>query len=449
MAEVLHSSHSLSYSGNACCSATSSKPPRYAAEPTAVCTVDISQATFSTREKFGIRRRASSACESVLTFPKLNHSSSTLALLQESHEHLFSRRALRSSTHLASRCSSMLLGGNLRARMSSTFNGLDVYIRGSMMFGQQGKIRRERYSSCFRGLSEDFHFDPRTSFAIWWANKEAAEAQADEPEDEVVDSDSDYSETVAPASPVLPMEDIAVSAFQTPKKTIRPYASDENDMSPTGNLAFPTPSSFEQLPPPSPRLLNFSPRSIRNTLKRRKRRSQVDAYGRKITRDPGVSVVSEDVFGSGEAYDVFGREGRSRYYSETFNSFMQCDDPSPGDTTSNFLSMTPSPPPSSAGSWSSCGSSSGCSSTSCYTPPMTPRSSLASVVSSSTVRPRTPQRSSSAPLPTRSPARRKLRDLIVPPVRDIFVLPNFVTRGLKDHSKGTDDRWIIVNTDKS
>ncbi|KAJ7190809.1 hypothetical protein GGX14DRAFT_579503 [Mycena pura] len=49
-----------------------------------------------------------------------------------------------------------------RTQTSSTLDGLDVYLRGSLL----GKAHNaNRYASCFRALDDDFAFDPRTSFA--------------------------------------------------------------------------------------------------------------------------------------------------------------------------------------------------------------------------------------------------------------------------------------------
>ncbi|KAJ7761850.1 hypothetical protein B0H14DRAFT_2476003 [Mycena olivaceomarginata] len=45
---------------------------------------------------------------------------------------------------------------------SSTMDGLDVYLRGSMLGCAHNA---NRYYSCFQGLDGDFMFDPRTSFA--------------------------------------------------------------------------------------------------------------------------------------------------------------------------------------------------------------------------------------------------------------------------------------------
>ncbi|KAJ7166564.1 hypothetical protein C8R43DRAFT_986350 [Mycena crocata] len=52
-----------------------------------------------------------------------------------------------------------------RTQTSSTMDGLDVYLRGSML----GKAHNaNRYVSCFQDLDDGFSFDPRTSFAHKW-----------------------------------------------------------------------------------------------------------------------------------------------------------------------------------------------------------------------------------------------------------------------------------------
>ncbi|KAH8825413.1 hypothetical protein DL96DRAFT_1613127 [Flagelloscypha sp. PMI_526] len=48
-----------------------------------------------------------------------------------------------------------------RTQTSSTLEGLDVYLRGSLLEKAHG---RNRHFSCFDGLEGDFAFDPRTSF---------------------------------------------------------------------------------------------------------------------------------------------------------------------------------------------------------------------------------------------------------------------------------------------
>ncbi|KAJ7800693.1 hypothetical protein B0H14DRAFT_2615959 [Mycena olivaceomarginata] len=52
-----------------------------------------------------------------------------------------------------------------RTQTSSTLDGLDVYLRGSMLAKAHNA---NRYYSCFQDLDGDFAFDPQTSFAYAW-----------------------------------------------------------------------------------------------------------------------------------------------------------------------------------------------------------------------------------------------------------------------------------------
>ncbi|CAK5271648.1 unnamed protein product [Mycena citricolor] len=62
-------------------------------------------------------------------------------------------------------------------RTSSTLDGLDVYLRGSMM----GRAHNgNRYASCFEELDGTFTFDPRTSFARDWLHDEKRDNVSDE-----------------------------------------------------------------------------------------------------------------------------------------------------------------------------------------------------------------------------------------------------------------------------
>ncbi|KAJ7641974.1 hypothetical protein FB45DRAFT_364182 [Roridomyces roridus] len=72
--------------------------------------------------------------------------------LRENHDYLFPESSTPGRTRP-------------QTRTSSTMDGLDVYLRGSML-GHAHKS--ERYRSCFRDLDGEFAFDPRTSFACAW-----------------------------------------------------------------------------------------------------------------------------------------------------------------------------------------------------------------------------------------------------------------------------------------
>ncbi|KAJ7795485.1 hypothetical protein B0H14DRAFT_3158597 [Mycena olivaceomarginata] len=68
-----------------------------------------------------------------------------------------------------------------RTQTSSTLDGLDVYLRGSML----GKAHTQnRYYSCFQELDGDFAFDPCTSFAHMWMRNRKGEVIRDDVSDE-------------------------------------------------------------------------------------------------------------------------------------------------------------------------------------------------------------------------------------------------------------------------
>ncbi|KAJ7811325.1 hypothetical protein B0H14DRAFT_2860268 [Mycena olivaceomarginata] len=68
-----------------------------------------------------------------------------------------------------------------RTQTSSTLDGLDVYLRGSML----GKAHTtNRYYSCFQELDGDFAFDPCTSFAHMWMRNRKGEVIRDDVSDE-------------------------------------------------------------------------------------------------------------------------------------------------------------------------------------------------------------------------------------------------------------------------
>jgi hypothetical protein len=68
-----------------------------------------------------------------------------------------------------------------RTQTSSTLDGLDVYLRGSML----GKAHTtNRYYSCFQELDGDFAFDPCTSFAHMWMRNRKGEMIRDDVSDE-------------------------------------------------------------------------------------------------------------------------------------------------------------------------------------------------------------------------------------------------------------------------
>ncbi|THU99574.1 hypothetical protein K435DRAFT_794829 [Dendrothele bispora CBS 962.96] len=114
------------------------------------------------------------ACSQVLTVGHstlpLSEPTSTLQFFQDHYDYLFSSRSGAQSRQSWER------GGDRerrkkvgRTQTSSTLDGLDVYLRGSLMLNNNNDDRRhgkdERYFSCLEYLDQDFDFDPRTSFA--------------------------------------------------------------------------------------------------------------------------------------------------------------------------------------------------------------------------------------------------------------------------------------------
>lgn len=89
------------------------------------------------------------------TIPHSEHTA-TLAFFRDNHDFLFTSR---SRTPMLDR------PGAGRTQTSSTLEGLDVYLRGSMLGKAHGN---NRHFSCMEDLDADFDFDPRTSFAKVW-----------------------------------------------------------------------------------------------------------------------------------------------------------------------------------------------------------------------------------------------------------------------------------------
>ncbi|KAJ7681349.1 hypothetical protein B0H17DRAFT_1205880 [Mycena rosella] len=102
-----------------------------------------------------------------------------------------------------------------RTQTSSTIDGLDVYLRGSMLGCAHNA---NRYYSCFQDLDADFAFDPRTSFAKWMKNlkREARDDVSDEgffeggqynmDEDDDVNMSSSFSVTTTSTSNYINVE---------------------------------------------------------------------------------------------------------------------------------------------------------------------------------------------------------------------------------------------------
>ncbi|KAJ6579782.1 hypothetical protein B0H10DRAFT_906726 [Mycena sp. CBHHK59/15] len=107
-----------------------------------------------------------------------------------------------------------------RTQTSSTLDGLDVYLRGSL-FGQAHNPNR--YYSCFESLDGDFSFDPRTSFAnMWMADKEMTMR------DDV--SDEGFFEGGLRNLVGVEIEGNLSSAFSTTTTSTSNYVSVDNDV---------------------------------------------------------------------------------------------------------------------------------------------------------------------------------------------------------------------------
>ncbi|KAJ7136670.1 hypothetical protein C8R44DRAFT_976185 [Mycena epipterygia] len=94
-----------------------------------------------------------------------SENTATLQFFRENHDFLFGESTLFPNRPMRG-----------RTQTSSTLDGLDVYLRGSML----GKAHNaNRYYSCFQELDTDFAFDPRTSFANMWMQDSKREIRDD------------------------------------------------------------------------------------------------------------------------------------------------------------------------------------------------------------------------------------------------------------------------------
>lgn len=92
-----------------------------------------------------------------------------LAFFRDNHSCLFSSQA---NTPILDK----LQFNACQTQTSSTLDGLDVYLRGSLM----ERAHHHRRYSCLENLAADFHFDPRTSFAKVWKDYAQTELVTDE-----------------------------------------------------------------------------------------------------------------------------------------------------------------------------------------------------------------------------------------------------------------------------
>lgn len=91
------------------------------------------------------------------SFIPYSENTASMAFFRENADFLFS-----SSTRTPIHAIDPSRNYACRTQTSSTLDGLDVYVRGSLL----GRAHHNhRYYSCLGGLDADFEFDPRTSFA--------------------------------------------------------------------------------------------------------------------------------------------------------------------------------------------------------------------------------------------------------------------------------------------
>ncbi|KAJ7809127.1 hypothetical protein B0H14DRAFT_2867676, partial [Mycena olivaceomarginata] len=209
----------------------------------------------------------------------------TLQFFRENHDFLFAEAAFFPDRALRG-----------RTQTSSTLDGLDVYLRGSML----GKAHTaNRYYSCFQELDGDFAFDPCTSFAHMWMRNRKGEVIRDDISDEgffeggqfrgmdnEVNLSSRFSGTTTSASNFVTVENMMEddssttwSALEAPNTPSYSPASENPGQCP--GLASPSdvlarPEHNDNLPTPTPRsgtTVTFrtrSPASARGLGRRKK-----------------------------------------------------------------------------------------------------------------------------------------------------------------------------------
>ncbi|KAJ7636621.1 hypothetical protein FB45DRAFT_906960 [Roridomyces roridus] len=143
----------------------------------------------------------------------------TMQYFRENHDSLFPR----DGPHTADR---PMRG---RTQTSSTMDGLDVYLRGSM-FGKAHNSNR--YQSCFQDLDGEFAFDPRMSFANMWLEYMNNGIKSDEVDDE------GFFDTAAGRYSVVDDENNLCSAFSVTTTSTSNYINVENEMDDESTLAW-------------------------------------------------------------------------------------------------------------------------------------------------------------------------------------------------------------------
>ncbi|KAJ6545359.1 hypothetical protein B0H19DRAFT_1266807 [Mycena capillaripes] len=116
-----------------------------------------SQSPNSPSDAYDNRSQVLTITPSVVPASEFATTPGTLAFFRENQDFLFAEPA----SFFPDRSTR----GRTQTQTSSTLDGLDVYVRGSML----GKAHNaNRYYSCFQDLDGDFAFDPCTSFAHTW-----------------------------------------------------------------------------------------------------------------------------------------------------------------------------------------------------------------------------------------------------------------------------------------
>lgn len=143
----------------------------------------------------------------------LSENTATLAFFRDHHDFLF-------TTHTPLTFDRFKVG---MTQTSSTLEGFDVYLRGSMF--ARTHVRDRQYS--FLGqLGDDFNFDPRTSFANMWMTREMLD------KDQSSVTDEGYAEEMSregPQAGALEEEANLSSAFSVTTTSTSNYISVELD----------------------------------------------------------------------------------------------------------------------------------------------------------------------------------------------------------------------------
>ncbi|GLB44001.1 hypothetical protein LshimejAT787_1501850 [Lyophyllum shimeji] len=183
----------------------------------------------------------------------LSENTATLAFFREHHDFLF-------TTHTPLTFDRFKVG---RTQTSSTLEGFDVYLRGSMFASTCG---RDRQYSFLGHLGDDFKFDPRTSFANMWMKQQTSD------KDQCSVTDEGYAEEMSGDGHgvAAPDEPNLSSAFSVTTTSTSNYISVElNDVDEEGSATW---STLEAPNTPSYSRLLFSDQQRRSSGRLKKRK---------------------------------------------------------------------------------------------------------------------------------------------------------------------------------